>query len=195
MRRVLLDTETTGITTGRVIQLSYIVLNKDNLFQYARNYYFYVDPSEMTAETTNIHGIDHAKLEVLSRGLCFEDYIGRIKKDLDWSWFIAQNAEFDYKFLTWEFAACGQFFVPARVFCTKLYMANILKLPPNPGYADYKWPSIGEITAYFGISKEQAIQTCKEIFNTDEAGQHDARYDVSLLYLCYQAMIKHKGGC
>lgn len=188
MKRILLDTETTGLDSGNVVQLSYIVLNENNEFERAENYFFTVD--YVPQEVIDVHGFTQEKLKKLSGGKRFSDYVLKIKADLDWNWFIAHNAEFDYKFLAWEFAACGSYFIPARTFCTMRYMTNIMKLPPKPGHVGYKYPRTSEMAEFFGVGLWDAKEVAVRFFGEENVSNHDARFDVSMLYLCYLKMLE-----
>ncbi len=192
MKRIILDTETTGLDFGsRVIQLAYIALDENNEYQYCRNYFFAVD--HVPDEVAQVHGFDTEYLKGLAKGKTFRDYWREVKAELDWGWFIAHNAEFDYKHLQHEFYREGSFFIPARIFCTMRFMTNKMRLPPKPGHVTYKWPNNSEMGKFLSIDTHDAVEFCAKEFGASGIGVHDARYDVAQLYLCYKRMIKEYG--
>ena len=192
MKRIILDTETTGLELGcRVLQLSYIVLDGNNEYQYCKNYFFAVD--HVPEEVVEIHGFDTEYLKGLSKGKTFADYYQELKRELDWSWFIAHNAEFDYKHLQQEFYRAGSYFVPGRVFCTMRFMVNKMQLPPRPGKFTYKFPKNSEMVRFLGIDESDALHFCATEFGVSGINVHDARYDVAMLYYCYLKMMEEYG--
>ena len=95
------DTETTGLSSGRIIQLSYVMQSSKNVK--AKNFFFYVDYVEPSAVA--VHGFTPEKLFVLSNGHTFSTDIEEIYDDfLRADVIIAHNLSFDLKFMIAEFA-------------------------------------------------------------------------------------------
>ena len=101
------DTETTGLTPGKIIQLSYI-LYADGKVK-GKNFFFSVD--YIPIESTLIHGFTAEKIRQLSNGLVFGDYADEIYEDFSSAeMIVAHNVAFDVKFLIEEFLSCGSHF-------------------------------------------------------------------------------------
>jgi DNA polymerase III epsilon subunit-like protein len=185
MKRVLVDTETNSLKPGNLVQISYIILGDDNQPEQARNFFFTVDT--MDVDTQKIHGFSLECLNKLSGGKRFVDFLPEIKKDIEGSLFIAHNVQFDYSFLSAECSRANNMIYPAKFFCTMKYMTWIMKLPKLDKHnynGSYKYPRFTEMASYLNVEETEAKNKTAELFGV-KAGSHDARFDVSWLYLCY----------
>ena len=189
MTKVILDTETTGIKPGHIIQLAYLVLSPDNRVEKARNYYFMVD--YISPGAVNVHGITKDKLKVLSDGNRFKHHIEEIYQDLSGRLIIAQNASFDIRFLRKEFRDHGLDLAAAHTFCTMKYMTDIMKLPKRGG-GQYKWPNQEEILTYLRIDQGDIRALSKKFFGVQQVKGHDARFDTAGVYCIYDYIEKQR---
>jgi len=127
---------------------------------------------EIPPEATIVHGITndmalHGGLPIGSVIGC----VGGMMKEADL--IVAHGAQYDRALLEIEFArmAFPRDYLETPWFCTMLESKDIVKLPPNPGYRDYKWPTLGEAYSFFTGREFQEthralndIQACIEIF-------------------------------
>lgn len=186
MRKVFLDTETTGIEPGEVIQLTYSVCdtNSDGVekVSFSKNFFFAVDYVEPSAQA--VHGFDVKKLKVLSNGQTFKDVASEIAKDLKGGIFIAHNTNFDKKFLVAEFSRLSNInWTPAEYFCTMEYFKPIVGAKTKTGRP--KYPRLEETMAFLEVDKDIVLKGAKRLFGCEDVGFHDARYDVAGLVSCY----------
>ncbi len=130
------------------------------------------DGWEIPPEATQIHGItnDMAQcggLPVASVIGC----VGGMMKQADLV--VAHNSQFDRSLFEIEFERM-QFpndYLETPWFCTMRESTDIVKLPPNAGYRDYMWPSLGEAYSFLTGKEFQEthralnhVQACIEIF-------------------------------
>jgi DNA polymerase-3 subunit epsilon len=171
------DTETTGLFPGQICQLAYIVETQCGVT--SKNFYFAVDYVEPAAAA--ITGLTVPRLLVLSEGRMLGEYIDEIEADfLSADVLVAHNFNFDWSFMRAEFERhCKRFWFKEK-FCTMREFTKRLKLPSARGY--YKYPSLEEFAAYYGITDSDASQLALTLFN-DVYSAHDARYDASKMYL------------
>lgn len=124
---IFFDTETTGLSPGNVIQLSY--LTEEASGTNAKNFFFYVP--FIPPESTAVHGITAEKLAILSQGRTFSEYLEEIDDDFrraDLT--VAHNFAFDYKFMSAEFARFDRIFHYRESFDTMKKFTHLTKLPP-----------------------------------------------------------------
>ncbi|WP_461206286.1 3'-5' exonuclease [Clostridium sp. DL1XJH146] len=184
MRSIFLDTETTGLKPGKIVQLTYII-EENKKFIDAKNFFFMVEDGEMEESAARVHGFTVERLVSLSKGMIFEDAIDEIMEDLNGSIFIAHNAKFDLRFMNAEFERIQAILPIKKEFCTMEYFKNILKLPSRSNrYSGFKNPKMDEVVKYYNLSNEDILEKTKVIFNTDNISYHDARYDTMAMYLC-----------
>ncbi len=184
MRSIFLDTETTGLHPGKIVQLTYII-EEDKKFIDAKNFFFMVEDGEMEESAARVHGFTVERLALLSKGMIFEDAIDEIMIDLNESIFIAHNAKFDLRFMNAEFKRANSILPIKKDFCTMEYFKNILKLPPKSSrYSGFKNPKMDEVVKYYNLSNEDILEKTKVIFGADNISYHDARYDTMAMYLC-----------
>lgn len=185
-KMIFFDTETTGFRPGNICQLSYLIIDGDNLIP--KNHFFKVDYVEPGAE--RIHGLSVRKLAQLSENKTFRDHHNSLLKDfIDAELLVAHNFNFDLNFLRFEFRNCGQHFTYNDSLCTMNYFTDICKIPKSNGYG-YKWPRLEELTRFFKVSERAIIKETNQIFECTDVGYHDARFDTVATYLCFMKAIE-----
>ena len=178
---IFLDTETSGLSPGSICQLSYLIINNNNIE--AKNHFFKVDYVDPKAE--EIHGLSVEKLYKLSNNRTFRDNLHLLKNDFDNAdLLVGHNINFDLNFLIAEYRKSGHRFSFNDTFCTMRYFTNICKIPHFNGNG-YKWPRLEELTQFFNISDIDIIKETKNVFNCKDVGYHDARFDTVATYLAY----------
>lgn len=182
MRSIFLDTETTGLKPGKIVQLTYII-EENKKFVGAKNFFFMVEEDEMEERAAQVHGFTVERLAVLSKGQLFKDIIEEIKADFKNAILIAHNCKFDRRFLDAEFKRLN---IPCEIkkdFCTMEYFKNLLKIPNKRGRG-YKNPRVEEVMDFYSISTDYVLKQTKKIFNCEDISFHDARYDTAAMYAC-----------
>lgn len=193
-RILVFDTETTGFKPGSICQLSYLIINGNDIS--SDNYYFKVDYIEPGAQ--NIHGLNTDNLIQLSNGRIFKDSFHKIEEDFSKAdLLISHNFNFDLKFMKAEFHKCNSCFRYNKSLCTMRYFTSICKIPRYNG-PGYKWPNLDELVRFFGIKNEDIIKNTNKLFVTENIDYHDARFDVVATYLClkeamYKGLFRIKG--
>lgn len=173
-----LDTETTGLYPGQICQLSYLMQEGEKVS--AKNFFFSVDSVDYGAYM--IHGFSKEKLENLSGGKKFIDYVSEIEKDfLKADVLVAHNASFDFMFLRKEFERVGMDFLYKNEFCTMKKLTPVCKFM-RTNNAGYKYPKLSEACEFFGITDTEIKSDVKRFFNA-KIDFHDARFDTTALYL------------
>ena len=177
--KIYFDTETTGLTPGRIIQLSYVLEDGEKVT--AKNFFFAVD--YVPEASVKIHGFSTEKLAVLSGGKTFSDYADEIALDFSSAdVIIAHNVNFDIGFLTAEYSYLNEVFKYNLAFDSMKYYTPILKLPRKSG--GYKYPKLSELADFLDIYDYDVSRKCIELFGNESLSAHDARFDTALLYLC-----------
>lgn len=179
---IFFDTETTGLTPGNIIQLSYVTEEKNDTA--AKNFFFYVPfiPPEATA----VHGITAEKLAKLSGGHTFSEYLEEIDDDFrraDLT--VAHNFAFDYKFMSAEFSYFDRIFHYNESFDTMKKFTPLVKLPRSGG-CGYKYPKLTELTEFFDIYPYDVSRLSINLFG-DAGAAHDSRYDATATYMSFMA--------
>ena len=174
------DTETTGLSPGRIIQLSYVMQTSTEVK--AKNFFFYVDYIEPSAVA--VHGFTPEKLLELSKGHTFSTDIEEIYDDfLRADVIIAHNLSFDLKFMIAEFAYHDRQFRYREGICSMRYFTDIIKIPRANGRG-YKYPKLTEFSDYYDLYPYDVTTETAKLFGA--YGQsHDARYDTTELYLAF----------
>lgn len=180
MKSIFLDTETTGLKPGQIVQLTYIIEENKELFG-MKNYFFTVDSVEIEAE--KVHGFSKERLDSLSEGFSFADLAPEIQEDLQDGIIIAHNIGFDKKFIDAEFQRIFELPGYSKEFCTMQYFKDILKLPSRNGMG-YKNPRLEEVVDFYHIDKSLIMEKAKVLFGCEDIDFHDARYDVMAMYMC-----------
>ncbi|MBP5307667.1 MAG: 3'-5' exonuclease [Clostridia bacterium] len=176
------DTETTGLTPGRIVQLSYVMQNATEIR--AKNFFFYVDYVEPSAVA--VHGFTPEKLFALSGGKTFSTEIDEIYDDfLSADLVVSHNFTFDLKFMMAEFAYQDRLFRYRESFCTMRYFTDIIRLPRS-SHRGFKYPKLAELAEYYDIYPYDISKVTSECFGCF-VSDHDARYDTASLYLSFNA--------
>lgn len=184
---IFFDTETTGLFPGQICQLSYIVQTKENFF--AKNFFFSVDYVEQSAFM--VHGFSKEKLQELSCGKKFSDYLKEIKADFESAdIIISHNISFDLSFLREEFDRLGQILYVKNEFCSMKKSTPICKLLRKNGQG-YKYPKLQELCSFLNINDNEIKKLSYKIYN-DMADYHDARFDSSAVCLAVNKLIEKK---
>jgi len=186
MKKLFIDTETSGFKPGQICQLTYTITEDDKVTA-AKNFFLLCDYIDPGAE--KVHGFSVERLKILSEGRTFKDIAEEVAEDLKDGIFIAHNVKFDINFVKTEIERAGYAFQIAGDFCTMKYFENIIKLKGN--YGKYKWPKLEETMQFLKIDSESE-RFCKELqqlYGNDSIGFHDARFDVcGLIMVYYKAM-------
>lgn len=186
MKKVFLDTETTGLEPGEILQLTYCICdtNAEGIEKvcYTKNFFFAVDYIEPSAQA--VHGFDVKILERLSNGQTFKSVAKEIAEDLKGGIFIAHNVKFDKKFIYAEFnRLCDINWAPSQFFCTMEYFKDIVQAKTKTGRL--KNPRLEETMDFLKVNRDTVLKGAKKLFGCDDVGFHDARYDVAALVSCY----------
>lgn len=180
MKTIIFDTETTGLNPGNICQLSYVIIDDDNII--AKNYFFKVNFIEPGAQ--RVHGFSVTKLIELSENRNFTEQHEIIYNDFnDVDVLVAHNFSFDIRFITKEFTSCDKKMNYGKSFCTMRSFTHLCQLKKWGG--GMKYPNLGEMMTAFNVSQELVKQKVTELYGNDKTGFHDARYDAVATYLCY----------
>lgn len=182
MPRILfLDTETTGLSPGNICQLSFLVIDEGKVTP--NNYYFKVEYVEPGAQ--RVHGLSVNKLAQLSKNKTFIDYQDELIDEFNKSdILVAHNFNFDINFIKTEFKRCGINYIYNDSLCTMRYFTDVCRIPNSKGNG-YKLPRLEELISYFEIKDRTIKSKTKELFNCNNIGYHDARFDTTAVYLCF----------
>lgn len=182
MSILFFDTETTGFRPGSICQLSYIVLQEEEVK--SKNMYFKVEYVEPGAE--RVHGLSVKRLINLSNNLGFKDRFEELREDFSKAeLLVAHNFNFDLNFIRSEFQRLGHKFTYKKSLCTMHYFTSICKLAKANG-GGYKWPRLDELVNYLGITNKGILEHTNHIFSASGIDYHDARYDTVATYLVYR---------
>lgn len=190
MKRAFVDLETTGFVPGQIAQLSYIITDEDLRVLTAKNFFFNVET--MPKKASEVHGLTKAKLRKLSGDKAFFDSAREIRADLYKCAIISHNLAFDASFLHSEFRRLSMLPPKNLVGCTMEYFTDICRLPPFRN-GRWKWPKLSEVMAQVSLKEQTILATARQLFQCEDIGFHDARYDVSAVYLiCARAMSREQ---
>lgn len=187
IKKVFIDTETSGFKPGQICQLTYTITIDDKVTE-AKNFFLSCDYIDPGAE--KVHGFSVDKLKILSGGKTFKDIAEEVADDLDGSIFIAHNAKFDINFLKAEIERAGYAFLIGGSFCTMEYFTDILKLKGK--YGKHKWPKLAETMDFLKIDSDSKgfNKALHRLYGDDGITFHDARFDVCGLIMVYYKGIK-----
>ena len=170
MRKVVLDTETTGFdpfTGDRIVEIGCVELI-DNV-PTAKTYHQYINPERaMPSEAYAVHGLSE---EFLQDFPTFENIATKFRQFIDDAPLIIQNAAFDMKFINYEFSLIGIDPIPSSQAIDTVVMARE-KFPGSP-------VSLDALCRRFGI-------------DNSHREKHGALLDSTLLAEVYQHLISDK---
>lgn len=189
--KIIFDTETTGLNSfaDQIAQLSYIIINDDYEIKTAKNFYFSVDYVE--AGASRVNGLTKKRLEELSEGKKFEDFADEIYEDfLNAKVSIAHNLPFDLSFLRQEFKRLeydtDTLDEDKEYLCTMDRYTDILKIEHK--YYGYKYPRLDEVMWKLNVSREYISNMANDIFEIEDIGYHDARFDIVATLIAYKSL-------
>lgn len=175
------DTETTGLYPGRIIQLSYIMCDGENVK--AKNFFFGVEHIEPSA--TAVHGFTVEKIAKLCEGRTFSFFADEIYDDfISADLIVAHNVNFDIGFLIAEFGYLDRIFRYRESFDTMKAFTPIMKMERS-NHRGYKYPKLGEMCEFLDIYPYDVTRKTNELFGLLEVSGHDARYDTTALFLSF----------
>lgn len=186
IKKVFVDTETSGFKPGSICQLTYTITLDDKV-EVAKNFFLSCDYIDPGAE--KVHGFSVEKLKILSGGKTFKDIAAEVAEDLKDGVFIAHNVKFDINFVKTEIERAGYAFEIADKFCTMKYFTDIINLKGK--YGKHKWPKLEETMQFLSIDAEGKgfNDGLQKLYGDDGISFHDARFDVAgLITVYYKAM-------
>lgn len=179
MKKVFLDTETTGFAPGQIGQLS-MIIEEENGEIVCKNYFFDIDYISDSASEATGRDLDFYKQA--SGGKRFADYKDEIFNLLSESTLIAHNVKFDENFISTEFWRLKTTFKPSATFDTMTYFKDICKI-----YKDgkIKNPKLSELIGHFSINSDKIRAYARKLFNIDTENFHDAIFDTTAMYIAF----------
>lgn len=183
MKIIVFDTETTSLRPGQICQLAYLMVENGEIS--GKNMFFTVD--DMDERSQGVHGFSMEMLETLSGGKTFSDRAEEIHEDFSKAeMIVGHNVAFDIRFLKAEFERCSLGFPKARPFCTMNYFTGNMMMKRKFQTYRPKPPKLIELKEYFSIEDALVEEKSAEWFG-ETGGQHDARFDTAMTYLCLKA--------
>lgn len=179
MKRVFLDTETTGLAPGQIGQLS-LIIEEDNGQVTGKNYFFDIDYISESASDITGRTLEFYKEE--SGGKKFADYKDEIFNLLSDATLIAHNIKFDENFISAEFWRLNTMFRPTKTFDTMEYFKNICKI-----YKDGKLknPKLSELIGHYSLNKDKVALYAEKLFGKKSNNLHDAMFDTTAMYIVF----------
>ena len=187
IKKIFLDTETSGFKPGQICQLTYTITEDDKV-TVAKNFFLSCDYIDPGAE--KVHGFSVERLKKLSNGKYFKDIAEEVAEDLKDGIFIAHNVKFDINFVKTEIERAGYAFQIGGEFCTMRHFTDILKLKGK--YGKYKFPRLEETMNFLGIdsSGKGFNSGLQRLYGSNSIAFHDARFDVCGLIMVYYKALK-----
>lgn len=185
MYRVYFDTETTGFKPGCITQIAYIIEDDNYNPVQAKNFFFEIPESEYenAFKAAEITGLTPDRLKELSKGEKFADRADEIQSDLHDKAHVAHNISFDENFLSAEMWRLNKTVRPLTKFDTMKIFTDICRLP-NPKRAGFKFPKLEEVVNHYRLDSSKILEYARKLFNSaEDFGYHDARYDVTCMYV------------
>ncbi len=180
MKIIIFDTETTGLQPGQICQLSYLISDENTIE--GKNFFFSVDYIEPGAEAA--HGFSLDKLKELSGGHTFSNHADEVMADFSSAdLVVAHNIDFDKKFLEVEFARLGKEIQLINTFCTMKHFTPICQIYHH--YFGFKYPTLEELLKFLSVEQSDVLQMLKDVFNEDDIGFHDARFDIAGTFIAF----------
>jgi len=187
LKKIFLDTETSGFKPDQICQLTYTITIDDKV-ETSKNFFLQCESIDEGAE--KVHGFSIERLKQLSGGRTFNDIAEEVATDLKDGIFIAHNVGFDINFVRTEIERAHYPFDIGGQFCTMEYFTDIINLKGK--YGKHKWPKLEETMKFLEIDSEgQAFNnSLKRLWEEDAIGFHDARFDVCGLVTVYYKALK-----
>lgn len=179
MKTIIFDTETTDIKPGRICQLTYVILEEEQIK--GKNFFFTVNYISPGAQA--VHGFSIEQLEEWSGGQRFFSFAEEIANDFANAAIVGHNVDFDISFLKSELDNAGFEFSYACKIDTMKEFAPFCNLP-HYKYA-YKFPKLTELMGCLQISDAEIEKAALRFFGNQGQGFHDARFDVAATTLAY----------
>lgn len=173
MNTIVFDTETNGMHSEDVCQLSMIVIKDGEMT--GLNRYFCVD--RMEPHALKIHGLSKFMLNEKSGGMYFWDWARDYADEFTGAEiYVGHNVSQDMRVMRRNLSYCGIELGKKKTFCTMQYFSPMLKLKGRTG--QNKPPNLTELLSYYRITHEDVCVICKRIFGDESSyHSHDARYD------------------
>lgn len=171
-RQIILDTETTGLSTKdghRIIEIGCVELINRKFT--GNNFHYYLNPNrEIDAQAIKVHGLTN---QFLAKKPIFPDIVTELLKYIANAELIAHNAKFDVNFLDYELSMVREFLGKTVAISDYAMVTDTLELAKklHPG------------------QKNSLDALCKR-YNVDNANRelHGALLDANLLAQVYLAM-------
>lgn len=170
MRKIVLNTETTGINPDeghRIVELAAIEINGWEITQNRIHRYFNPE-REIDTGASEVHGLTLARLKDEPT---FDDFAQEFAEFIRDAELIIHNASFDLCFLNSEFAREG--LPPVESICTKITDTLLLARTQNPGEKS----NLDALCERYGVDYSQRTS-------------HGALLDAELLAEVYLRMVK-----
>ena len=185
MHKAYFDTETTGFKPGCITQIAYILEDENFNAVEAKNFFFDIPDSEYdnANKAAEVTGLTADRLKTLSNGEKFKDRADEIQMDLHDKAHVAHNISFDENFLSAEMWRLNKTVRPLAKFDTMKIFTDICKLP-NTKRAGFKFPKLEEVVNHYRLDSDKILKYAHKLFKSnDEFSYHDARYDVTCMYV------------
>ncbi len=167
MRRLVVDTETTGLNTSeghRIIEVACVEL--DDRKPTGNNYHEFFNPErEIDISATKIHGLDNKALAEKPK---FAQIAAELFDFIKGAELVIHNAEFDLDFLNHEFSLTGQSYPDIKEVCTIVDTIQIAR-EQRPGRRN----SLDALASEFGV-------------DTSARTTHSALVDAQILVEVYR---------
>ena len=149
MREIVFDTETTGLSPNdghRLVEIGCVEIF--NRVATGRSYHAYINPERaMPSEAEAVHGLSAI---FLSDKPCFHAVALDLLEFVGDSPLVAHNATFDFAFLNWELANCGQ----PPVCLTRMVDTLVMARTRHPGAKH----SLDALCTRYGVDRSQRVK-------------------------------------
>jgi DNA polymerase III subunit epsilon len=171
---VILDTETTGLYDGEIVEIAIIDHLGDTLMDQR------IKPHKgIPADAQRIHGISMADVKDCPH---FDDVVSDIKRHLDGKDVIVYNAIYDRKMLHFSAEHAGIEKIDWKSFSNWICAMNAFS--PiygewNNYHGNYKWQKLSTAAKYYGVSVQNAHSALGDCLMTLGIVMEMARLDTS----------------
>ncbi len=176
MRRIFIDTETTGRSkTSRLVELGYVIYqDKEEEHRYTN----LIRPEGFIIPkgAQDVHGISTEKAEEygIPLEMALTDIVSECRAaDL----LIAHNMDYDYNIIRNELIRTDfeEKELPIETYCTMKSLTDYCALD-NPNHPGYKWPKLWELH--------------REVFGDIPEQEHRALSDIDIMAKCYFELLE-----